>query len=494
MRAALYIRSSKDRADVSLDAQRRELQALAQARGFEISIEFADAVESGSTDDRPGFRELVAALKNPQRGWSALLVYDTSRLARRRYIAQALKHEASKRGVVIHYAKLPQDLDPIAEIILQSVFEAMDEVHSLMSREKGLAGMRENVKQGWRAGGRAPIGYRLEAHSTGAVREGKPVTKSRLVPGPDAKVVRRYLKARALGRPRTALLRQLQLERSPSTMIHVEWNALTYAGHTVWNVHAAEGGHRRRPRAEWIVQRDTHEALISDAEAEALLAQLEASDVGRAVSAGKGAAGRALLGGLLVAPDGQPWRAQGTRYRLWAKDGRPGRLVKAETIDQAVMEQVRKDLGNLKFWQGLLEASKQLKVAGPDIGREVARLERERERAAALAVQQPETAATFMELAAARGREIEALRREGEARQREGGLSALIARTTAAELAEMATRAPERAVAALVERVVLSPGLDCRIDYRAPGCRSVASPGRPDRSTPAASSRVLLVA
>ena len=61
MRAAVYLRSSKDRHDVSLDAQRRELQTLAKSKAQRLVAEFADAVESGKDDDRPGFRELIAA-------------------------------------------------------------------------------------------------------------------------------------------------------------------------------------------------------------------------------------------------------------------------------------------------------------------------------------------------------------------------------------------------------------------------------------------------
>lgn len=212
MKAAIYVRSSKDRADISLEAQRHELEKLASSRSLTIVQSYEDAVESGATEDRPGFIELVRAIKNPQRGWSTLLVYDTSRIARRRYIAQAIKHEAKKRGVQILYAHIPADLDPISEIVLQSSFEAMDEVHSIMSREKGLAGMAANVRQGWRAGGRAPLGYRLETHATGAIREGRPVVKTKLVPSELAPAMRAYLKARAIrGRSNNRQLRKCEL-------------------------------------------------------------------------------------------------------------------------------------------------------------------------------------------------------------------------------------------------------------------------------------------
>ena len=106
----MYLRSSKDRSDVSLAAQRHELEKLATSRSLTVVKAYEDAVESGSTDQRPGFIELVRALKNSSRGWDYLLVYDTSRIARRRYIAQAIKHEAKKRGVTILYARMPADL------------------------------------------------------------------------------------------------------------------------------------------------------------------------------------------------------------------------------------------------------------------------------------------------------------------------------------------------------------------------------------------------
>jgi DNA invertase Pin-like site-specific DNA recombinase len=55
-KTALYLRSSKDRSDVSIDAQRRELQKLAAERDLVIVAEFVDVVESGKDENRPGFK------------------------------------------------------------------------------------------------------------------------------------------------------------------------------------------------------------------------------------------------------------------------------------------------------------------------------------------------------------------------------------------------------------------------------------------------------
>lgn len=64
-RAVCYLRSSKDRSDVSIDAQRRALHELAGQRGLILVGEYADAVESGKDDDRPAFQRLLRDLRAP---------------------------------------------------------------------------------------------------------------------------------------------------------------------------------------------------------------------------------------------------------------------------------------------------------------------------------------------------------------------------------------------------------------------------------------------
>jgi DNA invertase Pin-like site-specific DNA recombinase len=312
-RAALYLRSSKDRNDVSPDAQRRALQELAASRGETIAEEFVDTVESGKDTDRPGFQALLRAIHNPKRGWDTILMYDTARLARRREISIIFEETDCRRnGVRVVYRSLP-DMPALSELLLKSVMQAMDEYHSLSSRERGLAGMAENVRKGWRAGGKAPLGYRLKHVQTGAARDGAAVTKTVLEPDPGmAPKVSTFLKLRATGLAPAKSAEQAGLTSTPrSSLVGMEWNALTYAGHTVWNVHAESGpggyvgGAKRRPRSEWLIQHDTHPALITHPEAETLLSRLEARAAARqrqqVVPRDRGSS--ALLGGRLVAPD-----------------------------------------------------------------------------------------------------------------------------------------------------------------------------------------------
>lgn len=351
-RCALYLRSSKDRTDVSIDAQRRELQSLAKSRNLILAEEYEDVVLSGKDTNRPGFQSLIRQINNKSRLWDVILMVDTSRLARNQYIAHSFMHESRKRGIEVIFAKTPE-LDGVTGIILPAVLHAMDQVHSFMSREKGLAGMAENVRQGFRAGGRAPFGYKLEYTPTGAIREGEPVTKSKLVPDDNAPKIATYLKGRAQGLGGTHLAEKLGIDIARTSLNGIEWNALTYAGHTVWNVHnektdeGYKGGVKRRPRSDWLMQRDTHQALITDAEAEAILAKLEAGRIKTYKTRAKH-----LLTGMLVNAEGETMHGDGEYYRVGKKS------VKAARVDGAVLAQVADDLRSEAFCSALVKSAK----------------------------------------------------------------------------------------------------------------------------------------
>ncbi len=367
-KAALYLRSSKDRSDVSIDSQRRELATLAAQRELIIDVEHVDTVESGKDENRPGFQALLAELKSKNRTWSTILMLDTSRLARNQYIAHLFRHECRKRGIDVVFAKTPE-LDGVAGIILPAVLHAMDEVHSFMSREKGLAGMAENVRRGFRAGGRAPKGYRLNKIDTGVVREGQAVTKSKLETNEDSPLVAKYLKLRAGGLPRKRVIRDYGIRWPATTLISVEWNALTYAGHTVWMVHREmengkyKGGTKRRPRSEWMVQRNTHQALITDVEAELILKSLESEKRGKRRDSAKH-----LLTGFLKTPDGDPWLSHGsTHYRLRLNNGKRGRYIDAQEIESSVWDQILIDLRSEDFLDRMLQETRKLLDRNDDV-------------------------------------------------------------------------------------------------------------------------------
>lgn len=498
-RVACYARSSKDRHDLSIGVQQLQLAELAASRGWTIVEQFADVVESGKDDDRGGFQQLAAAVKRRDRGWDAVLLLDTSRLARNRYIAVCFEHDCAKHGVEVVYKSIP-DSDPLTTMLLKSIMQAWDEYHSLISRQKGLAGMAANVRAGFRAGGRAPFGYRLKQHSTGAIRDGSPVMKSTLEQDERAAAVKEYLKARAAGVSRAYAARSAGIDLPQTTLIGIEWNALTYAGHTVWNVNAEratkgggyKGGSKRRPRAEWVVNRGTHPALISDAQADAILARLEASS---RAGPRRRQDSTALLVGLLRAPDGRPWWSDGPgAYRLGK-----GRRIAQDELDGAVLASVTDALRTPAFARGLIDGararSERSSVAG-----ERGRMEKRIAAAGTKIARMMDLAAELADAGPAL-RQIDALereRKEAQARlvELQGAEAAAKAAAALSEsgvqhlLADFAAglegtnREQQReALGLILSQIVLDPtSMRCEIHYRIEGSR-VASP-RGAASTP----------
>jgi DNA invertase Pin-like site-specific DNA recombinase len=482
--AVRYLRSSKDRHDVSIEAQRHELDKLAAELGLRLAGEYVDTVESGKDEERPGFQRLLADLRSRERAWSTILLLDTSRLARRLAAAVKFEEECRGRGVQVLYKSLPQS-EEAERALIKAVLHGVDEWHSLVSKRKGLAGMRQNVEQGYRAGGRAPLGYRLEHVALPAMRDGKPVTKSRLVPGPDAARVQRYLKARAAGARRAGLVERLGLVQNESSLVGVEWNALTYAGHTVWMVHSDQPGVKRRPRAVWVIQRDTHEALITEAAAEAIVARLEAASVKRP----RRTAGEYLFTGLLRTSEGAPWYGERARYY------RTGNAyVQARDVEQTLLAKVAADLRSSAFSAALVRRARASYGKAFD-----AELERLRGAEAALQgrisryleiAEKNDLAEPALRKVAELERERKQVMREMDQARRDAAAAAAaravredqVGRMLDAMAADMARLDRDKLkdfLFTICERITLNPqGLTARIHYKIPLARrdSVASP------------------
>jgi len=340
-KAALYVRSSKDRHDVSVESQSRELTDFAKQRGDLIIAEFADRIESAKTDDRPGFQAMIAEAKSKTRRFDVLYCYDTSRFSRRQYHAQIYKQLLKSHGVELIFLKLPKT-DTILDPIIESLMEAFDEFHSQKSKMDGLRGMRENIKQGWRAGGRALLGYQLHKEIVG-MRDGQPLTKSKLVPDPKTfGEVQRYLRGRARGQSRRELQAQLKRKIPYSTLVYVEDNAMTYAGHTVWNRHrefvdgayVGSGKGRYRDQSEWEICRDTHEPMITDEEVEAIFRERDKQRRRQS----RYRRNHYLLSSLMNCSCGARVDGDGGYYRCHERCG--VRAIKKETLERAVLETI----------------------------------------------------------------------------------------------------------------------------------------------------------
>ena len=161
-----YVRSSKDLHDVSCEAQAEQLLKAIQPGERFVSLSnaprgiFEDKALSSTRDDLPGLLALLDAAKQDPLPFRRVYVLDTSRVARDTLQAQSLKfYLRKKRGIELVFLHLPQTGSYMDEAI-EKMMEVWDELHSRMSKAKGVEGQKQNVRRGYRAGGEAPYGYR----------------------------------------------------------------------------------------------------------------------------------------------------------------------------------------------------------------------------------------------------------------------------------------------------------------------------------------------
>jgi DNA invertase Pin-like site-specific DNA recombinase len=165
-----------------LEACRRKASEL----GGEIVCEFFDQ-ESGARDDRPGWTALTQeARDSSRRRFDAVVIYQTSRLSRNRVSAALFHRELRRVGVDIHHAIGAGDPSTAEGALLIAMQHAFDEYERNKLSRETKRGMRQSALQGFRCGGRATYGYRLErsAHPVPA-RAAAGETKARLAPEAD---------------------------------------------------------------------------------------------------------------------------------------------------------------------------------------------------------------------------------------------------------------------------------------------------------------------
>ena len=283
---AIYVRSSKDLHNVSCEAQEEQIKQIVKQNGEEIYRVFCDKALSSTRDIRPEFDEMIALATSKSPRFVKIYCLDTSRFGRDQHETQVLLWQLRKKhGIEVIFINMPQTgtyLDPVFETIMS----AFDQLHSQQSKVKGVASMKQNVINGYRAGGRAPYGYRLKNIEMGKHRNGKTITKTILQPDPEtAQIVKEYFERRAKGETRMSILDDFYHRGIPSPSGQRKWgtpsakaiegNVDVYLGHTVFNRHNERikergkfcgylHGVKWRPREEWVITENTHKPLITE--------------------------------------------------------------------------------------------------------------------------------------------------------------------------------------------------------------------------------------
>ena len=159
MKATIYARVSSDSQDVdlSISAQIRAMRDFSSKHDYEIVREFIDEAESGRSDNRPAFREMIALAKTHAPPFEVILVWKLNRFARNRVDSATYKKLLKDRGIKVISINEPLDDSPSGHL-LEGVIKTIDQFYSENMGEDIRRGMRENATRGFYNGSRPPYG------------------------------------------------------------------------------------------------------------------------------------------------------------------------------------------------------------------------------------------------------------------------------------------------------------------------------------------------
>lgn len=193
--AYAYARFSSDnQREESIDAQVRAIREYCDREGIKLLRVFKDEAFSARTDKRPAFQELFQLIREHPADY--LIVHKSDRFARSR-ADDAFYREKLKEAGMRLVSVLERFDDSPESIIMEGLMASLNEYYSANLSRESKKGIRENVLQGKRNGGKAPVGYSC--------------VNQRLVPNKDAEMVRDFFRMYAEGKRLVDIAETLKL-------------------------------------------------------------------------------------------------------------------------------------------------------------------------------------------------------------------------------------------------------------------------------------------
>jgi DNA invertase Pin-like site-specific DNA recombinase len=288
VRAAQYLRTSRDEQQGSIELQQAAIQNYAERQGLQIVKTYVDRGRSGLTlKQRPGMKHLLRDVVSGGGEFSAILVYSVSRWGRFQDTDEAAHYEfiCKRSGVQVHYCAetFTCDCTPFAAIS-KSLKRAMAGEYSRELSVKCFAGQKNLVERGYHVGGKPGYGLRRMLISADGMRrsvlrpgEYKPISTDRivLVPGPKHEVdcVREIYAMAVRRRMSPFQIAKALNERGDPYQDGKDWRTYTierilknakYAGCNVWNktsrrLHASCTSN---PPEQWIIKLRAYVPII----------------------------------------------------------------------------------------------------------------------------------------------------------------------------------------------------------------------------------------
>ncbi len=195
MNIVIYARfSSHSQTEQSIEGQLKVCHEYAAANGHYVIEEYIDRAQSGTSDNRTAFQQMIA--DSDKHTFEAVLVYQLDRFARNRYDSAINKAKLKKNGVRVISAK-ENITDDASGILVEGVLESMAEYYSAELSQKIRRGMDINAQKCLSNGSKAGLGYKVDAD------------RKYYVDAEEAKIVREIYERYASGETVAEMVRDL---------------------------------------------------------------------------------------------------------------------------------------------------------------------------------------------------------------------------------------------------------------------------------------------
>ena len=163
-KAAAYIRvSTEEQTEFSPASQIRKIRAFAEEKGYILPDEFIfrdEGISGRSAEKRPEFMRMIAYARTVPRPFDVIIVWKFSRFARSREDSIIYKSMLRKQCGIDVISVSEQLSDDNSSVLMEAIYEAMDEFYSLNLAQEVKRGMNEKFLSGGVIS-QSPLGYKM---------------------------------------------------------------------------------------------------------------------------------------------------------------------------------------------------------------------------------------------------------------------------------------------------------------------------------------------